>query len=102
MGFIGSLGKVARKVGSGLRRVGSYVGNAIRTVAGPLAGPVKTIANTVAGVTGFNATAPGAAIMGLANTALDALGNGTVARVADKVANAGAATQAFGAQLRAG
>lgn len=102
MGFLGWLGRVARKVGTGLRRVGGWVGNAIRTVAGPLAGPVKSIANTVAGVTGFNATAPGAAIMGLANTALDALSNGSAARVADKVARAGAATQAFGGQLQAG
>lgn len=53
-------------------------------------------------MTGFNATAPGAAIMGLANTALDALSNGSAARVADKVARAGAATQAFGGQLQAG
>jgi hypothetical protein len=102
MGFLNFLGRVARKVGGGLRRVGSWVGNAIRTVAGPLASPIKSIANTVAGVTGFNATLPGAAIMGLANTALDALGNGAAARAADRVASAGARTQAFGAQLAGG
>ncbi len=99
MGFLRFLGRVASKVGSGLRRVGAWVGNAIRTVAGPLASPIKTIANTVAGVTGFNSTIPGAAIMGLANSALDAIGDGRAANLADKVAKAGAAASSLGAKL---